>query len=548
MIYNQQDLYFKIVDILYHAGIKNICISPGLRNSIPTLSFIKYKKFNCYSILDERSSAYFALGLSLKQKNPTILLCTSGTAIANYFPAIIESSQNRIPLIILTADRPENLYNTGTNQTINQKNIYGEFVRSHININTNSKINDTLNKIEYAIQLAFGNDYTNNKKTIPGPIHINMHLQDVSNNLNFKKINYSKKKFHIIKSSYQKINIDNYDRPLIVAGRINKSLNAKMITKLSNHLKAPILADPLSQIRFNNKNILGLYDFYIHNLQINPDIIIRIGQKPTSKKLCDKLKEWKDHTILIDSYGRFNDDVRKVVKVNEEDFIKDIIQKTKPKVSNAKFYDYLLNLEDETAKNINNKSEKWSELLITKKILSSMDTNENLFISNSMPIRYLDMIEPNYLKININIYSNRGASGIDGIISTALGVAKSSKKRTLLLIGDLSFIHDLNSLIIAKKYNINLTIVIINNNGGGIFSLLPISNLIEKNLFKEYWTTPQNLDFKKIANLYDIDYTLAKSTQELINSLSVLKHNRKLNILETKININENKKILENYI
>ena len=177
-------------------------------------------------------------------------------------------------------------------------------------------------------------------------------------NLNFlnfeKRINYSKKKFHTIKSSYQKINIDNYDRPLIVVGRINKSLNARMITKLSNHLKAPILADPLSQIRFNNKNILGLYDFYIDNLQINPDIIIRIGQKPTSKKLCDKLKEWNDHTILIDSYGRFNDDARKVVKVNEEDFIKDIIQKTKPKVSNSKFYDYLLNLEDTTTKNINN--------------------------------------------------------------------------------------------------------------------------------------------------------------------------------------------------
>ena len=174
-----------------------------------------------------------------------------------------------------------------------------------------------------------------------------------------------------------------------------------------------------------------------------------------------------------------------------------------------------------------------------------MDNNENFFIGNSMPVRYIDMIGTLDKDINIHTYSNRGASGIDGLISTALGIANSTKERTVLLIGDLSFLHDQNSLLIAKQYHINLTIVIINNNGGGIFSLLPASKSFNKNLFNEYWTTPQDINFKKIAELYNARYQKVISVKQLEVAINKSKTTLGIKIIDAQVDINQNKKILQ---
>ena len=193
------NLHINIADLLYKRGVRNVCISPGLRNTALSLSFINHGKFNCYSILDERSSGYFGLGMSLKTNTPTILICTSGTAIANYFPAIIEASQSRIPLIIITADRPIELLNTGENQTIQQKNIYGDYARVSLDLNiNNNNYQDILNEIDNSLKFVIKdniNHYINK-----GPIHINIHLDD------FINFNSTKTNQNYYKSNQTKIN------------------------------------------------------------------------------------------------------------------------------------------------------------------------------------------------------------------------------------------------------------------------------------------------------------------------------------------------------
>ena len=558
MINNPTDICIEIAQLLHKRGISNVCISPGLRNAALSLSFIKHGKFNCYSIIDERSAGYFALGIALKTNIPSILICTSGTAVANYFPAIIESSQSRIPLIIISADRPIDLLNTGENQTINQKDIYGDFVRRSLDINN---YNNALNDIEDSLKFVIDS----NDKCVPGPIHFNIHLDDFKNFKPQKKKNKflrniisnkrlnSFSEFNWGKIPYEDIfNLYNYEKPIIVIGRLNYKLDEKLINQLSKHLKAPILADSLSQMRFDNELTLKLYDHYINSDDINPDLIIRIGQKPVSKNLCKKLDQWKDKTInrlsfsslLIDESGRFNDDSPTVIESNYKEFIKFIIKYTKKNL-NSNFYNHITELDKKAAAILIDEKE-WSELMIAKASLSSINNDENFFIGNSMPIRYIDMIGNLGKNINIHTYSNRGASGIDGNIGTALGVSISSGKPTALLIGDLSFIHDQNSLLIAKQYNINLTIIIINNNGGGIFSLLPVSKSFNKNIFDKYWTTPQNLDFKTIANLYDAKYRKVSSNNQLASTLIKYNNIGGIKIIDAHIDIKKNKKILIN--
>jgi len=541
------------IHLLKTSGIKDVCISPGLRNTIISLGFIK-NGFNCHSILDERSSAYFALGMALKTKRPSVLICTSGTATANYLPAIIEASQSKVPIIIITADRPRQLLNTGENQTINQKSIYGDFVRSSLSFDNREDVIDKIND-----SLKFIN--INNSKITIGPIHFNIHLDDfekenenimnkqipntISNVINTYNFNWDSIPFE------DTFNIHNYQKPLIILGRLSQKLDSKLIFKLSKHLKAPILTDPLSQLRFSDVDSLNLYEHYIDQSHIQPDLIIRIGQKPVSKKLNKKITKLENDgiehlnfsSLLIDESGQFNDNASTILKVHYKEFIHFILNNTKENHNNT-FYNDMYQLE-QTVSNIIDADSSWSELGIAKTCLLSIRNKENLVIGNSMPIRYIDMLGSLNINRHINMYSNRGASGIDGVIATSLGIASKSKHQTTLLIGDLSFIYDQSSLMLAKQLKINLTIVIINNNGGGIFSLLPVANSFDKATFTKYWTTPQKINIEDIAALYSSNYSITKTIQGLKKAIKISHKNLGINIIEAQIDIKHNKKQIE---
>ena len=521
----------KIVDLLFKKGVKHACISPGSRNTPLINAFINYPKIKCFSHFDERSNAFFALGIAKKSLDPVVILTTSGTATANLFPAIIEGSLTMVPLIILTADRPGNLIDSGENQTINQINLYGDYVRKMENFNKN-KSTTMLKKIDSVVNTSLG------LNGIPGPIHLNIRFDEPLIDSNKMKISYKPKAIKKIEKKIS-LSIKKFKRPIIVCGGLSNSKEAEII-KLSTKLNCIILADSLSNLRhYKNKNILVYYDHYINKLDKYPDCIIRFGKKPISKKLTAFINKLKKSTYLIDSHLSFNDDCPNIIfstlnNVNIT-FNKDIdLDWTK------KIIDYEHKTKNEIDKlDFNNKS----EISLINIIKNKLNNNDHLFIGNSMPIRIFDQFSGK-LNTSLKIFSNRGASGIDGIVSTALGVSYLNKKtKNFLLIGDVSLFHDTNAFHILNNENINLTIIIVNNNGGQIFSRLPYSNNDIKE-FEKFWITPPLTQINDLAQLFKLKY-YHLDIKEIDKKLNTISIKSGIKLIEVKINSKTDIKIIE---
>ena len=524
-----------ISDAIHDMNLQYICICPGLRNTPLTLAFTGNPNLICSSHIDERSASFFALGISKENNSPAIIISTSGTAVANFFPAIIEASLSKTPLIVITADRPSYLINTGENQTINQQNIFGDYVRKFEDLGLPNNNNNLNEKIKSLISISEGNS-----DTPPGPIHINVPFEEPL--IDYKSENDDKCNTNIVernisKYTYPDIEITQLDNSIIICGEMNGDDNFQKIINLSEHLKAPILADPTSNIRYYkyHKNIISSYNILLDNIDFNPKTIIRFGRKPTSKILCQIIKD-HNRIIYIDKNEKFNDNSTYQIQSDISHFTNYIIDKSKSVEKNT-YFDIMKTIQNRInpfIKSIDFNDYKCEGALINN-ILHSIDNKANIFIGNSMAIREMDDLSINLDK-QIKIYSNRGASGIDGLVSTGLGIAYSSKEKiNISILGDLSFYHDMNGLLNANQMNINMKFIILNNNGGGIFSKLDIAKLNDKR-FEKFWITPLNLDIEKIANLYGLDYIKANSA----NDMKVLnEHTNNSIIVDYKIDINE---------
>jgi 2-succinyl-5-enolpyruvyl-6-hydroxy-3-cyclohexene-1-carboxylate synthase len=331
--------------------------------------------------------------------------------------------------------------------------------------------------------------------------------------------------------------LNKFSKPIIVCGKMNNFNLKDKIIKLSESLGAPIFADPLSKMRYgiNHTNILSAYEHFLQSNDIYPDLVIRFGTKPTSKKLCSLLDKWELNTILIDPTGRFNEDCPNILEGDPKNNVNELIKLSADYEKND-WINKIIKLEKKSRTIINKKLN--SSLLTngsTAKIsLESLQSGDTIFVGNSLPIRDIDLFTINTDK-NINIYANRGASGIDGIISTAMGIShsnSSSNCKNLLLIGDLSFYHDMNGLIAAKRYNINLIIIVENNHGGGIFRKLSIND--NNPNFQEFWETPLDISIEKIAELYHAQFERVKTNNQLKKCLEKMNPNG-LKIIEALI-------------
>ncbi len=488
--------------------------------------------------MDERSSAFFALGLAKSTQSPVVLICTSGTAGANYFPAVIEASLGRVPLIILTADRPDYLVETGANQTINQQNLYGNHVRYFTDIELPQNDYESLQeKLDSAFNYSIGVDLNQP----PGAVHLNFPFDEPLFPENGSEIYLPSFTFDKIEKSAVKFSIPiltQSKQPLIIVGPMEGNHHQKELIQLSEKLNAPILADPLSQLRFGitSKMVLANYDYFLRFKKITPDLIIRFGRKPTSKVLNQLLDKWKDRIILVDAWRQFNDDCPNFVQSRIGDYCQYQIENCGWE-GDPSFQIQLLTWEKQISDLILQES-AYSEGTIAKSCVESIENGGQSFIGNSMPIRDVDMFTITSTK-KIDTYSNRGASGIDGVISSALVMSHISvNKNSLLLIGDVSFYHDMNGLL-ASRYEANLTIVVINNSGGGIFSFLPIAESGVEN-FNQYWTTDTGLAINKIADLYNCKYYFAENLLELKKSIRDSFQNKGVQIIELKTTIHEN--------
>lgn len=524
------------VSLLAKLGIKNVVISPGSRSTPLTIAFEKNDKISKHVIIDERSAGFFALGLAKKSENPVAIVTTSGTAVAELYPAIIEAYNDRVPLIICTADRPHYLRNTGSNQTINQENIFRNHARCFEDLKlprpSLSYFKTLAKRVCSAVILGTAID--------KGPVHLNFPFEKplepslVTDAIDAKKAKEISVLIKSIKFSFPPAKgtakipkqlierIAKSQRTIIICGPFNYENKFYQIChKLSSQLNAPIFADGLSGFRFRSKAYKNVVDNFNSILRskdayqnLVPDVILHFGNAPTSNKLLNFFSSSNAYKVLINEFGDVKDPSRSfnfLVKSSPEVFCKELLSQLQASTLTDFSFSKDVLIQNRQAENI--KNEFFPELNFPSESRVILDTikfipaESNLFVSNSIPVRDLDFFSSKISK-KISVFSNRGASGIDGIISTANGIAINSKLPTVLITGDLSFYYDIGSLLYTRNLEIPLVIVLINNNGGAIFNMLPVAN--EKIDFNKYFTTPHNLEFKNIVRAFGGNFISVK--------------------------------------
>ena len=539
-----QDKQIKIfLEELIIRGIKNIVISPGSRSTALVNNILVNKEFfDVTMILDERSAGYFALGISKKTNSPTVLICTSGTATLNYSPAVAEAFYSKIPLLIITADRPMHFRNTGANQTLNQNNLYQNNIKWFYDIPVNADNRIFSNIAHKAL--------SNSDNYPKGPVQINWQFTEPFTHGNIEKIQLEKKvsieKNESITDSEENFNnfleITNNKNGILLVGQHFENKNN--LLKLANLLNWPIVADPLSNLRekkdYKENIIIDAGDILFRSSLKNiiPDIVLHIGSLPVSKFISSKLERANKH-IFLENSNRIAEGFNKIdlhLKTSSEVLVR-YLEKNKDKilsVNNKWKYlmrDYNVFIRKKTEGLINN----YEELNYKKSIIDNLPKDSNYIVGNSLPIRHLDIILNK--NIECNFIGNRGLSGIDGNISIASGYSKFSRSNTYLDIGDLAFFHDIGSLINAVKHSKNLTIVVNNNNGGQIFNLLPQKTDL-KDIYKEWFITPHNdLSIRKLSESFGCNYENIDNKLELEKLIKNFT-NKNINIIELNINSN----------
>ena len=498
-------------------SINDIVISPGSRSTPLVNNLLKNKElFNLNLVLDERSAGFFALGKSKISKKPTILICTSGTSTLNYSPAIAEAYFSQVPLIVITADRPMIFRETGSNQTLNQTNIYSNNIKWFYDI-------PVTNDDNFISNVAYKAIYYSNFPT-KGPVHINWQFEEPFTDLSTPEINP-----RITHKTLSSTNINISDertkniipilsdkKGLIIVGSHN--YHNKDILNLSEILNWPIIADPLSNLR-DEKNyttpIIDTGDLIFRREDfLLPETIIHIGNLPVSKFISKNLEKVSNH-IFIESSGNISSgfsSINEHLNISISSLVTQL-QKQDFKAINNDWKKTYTKLNESARKIIDKNISKIKEISTKKTILDSIP-EDSIFISgNSLPIRILDLILSK--SKNIKFYGNRGLSGIDGNISIASGISSVTKKNVFLDIGDLAFYHDLGGLVTAKRNSKSLTIFVNENSGGQIFSLLPQSKDLGED-YNDWFITPHNeINISKISNSLSIEYYNPKSDKEI---------------------------------
>lgn len=489
---------------LYAYGVREVVISPGSRSTPLAIAFEAHPNIKTWIHPDERSAAFFALGLIKGSERPVAILCTSGTAAANYTPAIAESQISRIPLIVLTSDRPHELRSVGAPQAINQVNMFANYINFQFDMPVADGSQEMLNTINYQMQIASQYLYGPHR----GPIHFNLPFREpLTPDLEMTE---NLKSEHKILPHYQK-NIDIQDiknilkdkKGLIIVGDMQHQAVDQILTYATIH-DLPILADPLSQLRkYNHPNVITTYDLlYRSHLNIDADFIIRVGKPVISKKLNQWLTRTNAFQILVqnnDKIDVFPTPPHISYEISANDFFRSLVNE--PTVKRKDWIERWQSIEAQSRKAITQHiSQATDESAFVSTLIQKLTKDDALFVSNSMPIRDVDNL---LFDSEVEVYANRGANGIDGVISTALGMAVH--KKVTLLIGDLAFYHDMNGLLMAKLNDIHINVVILNNDGGGIFSYLPQKTVAEQ-YFERLFGTPTGLNFEYTAMLYDFSF------------------------------------------
>ncbi len=502
-----------LVDELHELGVREVVISPGSRSTPLSILFCEHD-FEIFVNVDERSAGFFALGIAKEQARPVVLVCTSGSAAANYLPAIVEAKYSGVPLIVLTADRPHELRNVGAPQAIEQNKMFNNFTKYYEELALPEENESMYRYVRVVMQKAYSSAMSKEY----GVVHINVPIRDPLipdlSKLDFT-IGREKNKFEYMEGK-NNVSLDNSifknKNGIIICGGDVYSNYHKEVLELGERLKAPILADPISNMRNYSKDIIiDSYDAFLKNdnikRELKPEFIIHFGQVPVSKRLQQFLA-LNNESLYIQVGESFNYrnpslSTKKYINSSPKLFAESIYIEN----SSGEYLDKWLNYQKQMREQIKaaiNEVDLFEGKLI-QKLQNMLPEKSRLVVANSMAIRDMDYFFEARNQ-NIKVLCNRGANGIDGTISTALGVSTSNEP-TILIIGDLAFNHDLNGLLIGKTHNLNLIILLLNNDGGGIFRYLPQRK--EKH-FEHLFLTPQGINFEGIKTLYNTKYHEAK--------------------------------------
>mgnify|MGYP001164619195 FL=1 len=516
-------------------GLEDVVISPGSRSTPLALTFAEHPTIKEWIHFDERSAAFFALGLAKRKNKPVALVCTSGTAAANFYPAIVEAHYSRIPLIVLTADRPHELRDNGAPQSIDQIKMYQNYVKYFHEM----AIPEASEKmIRYARRQA-SRAYTIANEANKGVVQLNFPFKDPLipdlslNQLwgeeNKTVLTHVTSKEEVSAESIVSIVelIKDKKRGVIVCGEIKTEEERLAILKLANQLQVPILADVLSNLRKNeavNEFVISTYDTILKDDEVKeslrPEFIIRFGSMPVSKPYLQWITDFTPeiHIVVDEDLGfREPTGIETTVVYSEPvKFIEKILAIKEEFDFCQKWSRLWMRLDEEVRSILTTTNNELTEGTTALVLAEKSQNGDLIFVGNSMPIRDMDTF---YLpaKTSVEIIANRGANGIDGVIATAIGVAATDQKLTLL-IGDISFLHDYTSLFIARQYNIPIRVVVVNNNGGGIFSFLPQAN--EKKHFEALFGTPFSPPIEELAKAVGGNYVQPKTVDELSEILA----------------------------
>lgn len=500
---------FTLMDSLYEKGMDEVVISPGSRSTPLALAAELHPHIKTYIHPDERSAAFFGLGLSKKDKKPVGLICTSGTAAANYTPAVAEAGLSHIPLIIMTSDRPAELRNIGAPQAIDQGNMYRNYVSCYTELPVAEGTQDYSGLIGAKVKQA-GQYFTG---TSLGPVHFNIPIREPLMPDLTRTDLFTRKRIEVkeatIHYDVQPLN----GNILVILGETDASLDH--LQDLFNQPNVITVADPRQHSRINSENIVTAHDLIFSCLTDNQqafinqnlDYIIRVGEPVTSKLTNRFLGNSPVKQVLLSEF-----EIIKTFPVSpDETYVGDIGLILKDLIGDGddqKLKDWFIKLDKEIRSYIDSNIDDYSDEGRFMYEVLKRTQDDIIFASSSMPIRD---VERYGTMPAARVYANRGANGIDGVVSTAIAMA--AKDKVTLVIGDIALYHDMNGLIMSKLNDIDINIVVFNNDGGGIFNFLP--QYENKDHFERLFGTPLDLNFEYSAKLYDFTYTKIETMDDL---------------------------------
>lgn len=565
-----------LVDEFYQLGVRHAVFSPGSRSTTMAMLFKEHEGFETYMNIDERSASFMALGIAKAHKEPTVLVCTSGSAVAHYLPAILEAQYSGVPLIVLSADRPHTLLHVGAPQTVDQNKIFG----TAVNYFEELAVPQESHYYTYPRQVA-RKSYMKAMDIKKGPVHINVPLfEPLVPELSRNHFEAGRSFFKVVKPNYSSvfgcdnrnnlthinnaINIahgndganeindllERYERILILAGPQIDIDEANTIRFFGEALQAPILADPLSNVRGCNisDGVISTYDALLAGQalwhELKPDCIIQFGQIVVSKRVQQMIASWTDveYIEVNPTMDSMNPTGKTTMHVQASI---DVFTHLYGKNNNSdKYLKLWQRLEQEGKKQLSTAIDEphCFEGRTIRELQEYIPEEGQVFVANSMTIRDFDYFWFSGESKAV-LYGNRGVNGIDGTISTALGLAANGRP-TYLVTGDLSLFHDLNGLAVAKTHNLNLTIILHNNDGGGIFEYLPQKGTKH---FDYLFSTSQGLDYSGAAKLYGCDYTKISSPDELSSVLANVSQETGVHIIEIPTNREYSRELHKKY-